>query len=112
MATEQEKQMIDQLANQKLGVETQPLKDQLDQKAQQAGDPNVSGQDLTKEASKEPGGPEKATPQEQAAEAVSPKTEGDKQAEDGIRDQPRSRGLGDVYKRQLLMSASLDHFLV
>ena len=25
------------------------------------------------------------------------------QAEDGIRDQPRSRGLGDVYKRQLLM---------
>ncbi len=22
------------------------------------------------------------------------------QAEDGIRDQPRSRGLGDVYKRQ------------
>ena len=24
------------------------------------------------------------------------------QAEDGIRDQPRSRGLGDVYKRQLL----------
>ncbi len=84
MATEQEKQMIDQLANQKLGVETQPLKDQLDQKAQQAGDPNVSGQDLTKEASKEPGGPEKATPQEQAAEAVSPKTEGDKQAEDAF----------------------------
>ena len=26
----------------------------------------------------------------------------EKQAEDGIRDQPRSRGLGDVYKRQLL----------
>ena len=25
------------------------------------------------------------------------------QAEDGIRDQPRSRGLGDVYKRQLLI---------
>ena len=25
------------------------------------------------------------------------------QAEDGIRDQPRSRGLGDVYKRQLLL---------
>ena len=24
------------------------------------------------------------------------------QAEDGIRDQPRSRGLGDVYKRQVL----------
>ena len=24
------------------------------------------------------------------------------QAEDGIRDQPRSRGLGDVYKRQTL----------
>ena len=24
------------------------------------------------------------------------------QAEDGIRDQPRSRGLGDVYKRQAL----------
>ena len=24
--------------------------------------------------------------------------------EDGIRDQPRSRGLGDVYKRQLLYS--------
>ena len=24
-----------------------------------------------------------------------------KQAEDGIRDQPRSRGLGDVYKRQI-----------
>ena len=23
------------------------------------------------------------------------------QAEDGIRDQPRSRGLGDVYKRQV-----------
>ncbi|VTU48276.1 hypothetical protein AMBR_DPAELIID_02795 [Lacticaseibacillus rhamnosus] len=23
------------------------------------------------------------------------------QAEDGIRDQPRSRGLGDVYKRQI-----------
>ena len=26
------------------------------------------------------------------------------QAEDGIRDQPRSRGLGDVYKRQMYMS--------
>ena len=26
------------------------------------------------------------------------------QAEDGIRDQPRSRGLGDVYKRQLWSS--------
>ena len=26
------------------------------------------------------------------------------QAEDGIRDQPRSRGLGDVYKRQVLFS--------
>ena len=26
------------------------------------------------------------------------------QAEDGIRDQPRSRGLGDVYKRQVLKS--------
>ena len=25
------------------------------------------------------------------------------QAEDGIRDQPRSRGLGDVYKRQTVM---------
>ena len=25
------------------------------------------------------------------------------QAEDGIRDQPRSRGLGDVYKRQMLV---------
>ena len=25
------------------------------------------------------------------------------QAEDGIRDQPRSRGLGDVYKRQVLV---------
>ena len=25
----------------------------------------------------------------------------DVQAEDGIRDQPRSRGLGDVYKRQI-----------
>ena len=25
-----------------------------------------------------------------------------KAAEDGIRDQPRSRGLGDVYKRQIL----------
>ncbi len=24
------------------------------------------------------------------------------QAEDGIRDQPRSRGLGDVYKRQFM----------
>ena len=27
-------------------------------------------------------------------------------AEDGIRDQPRSRGLGDVYKRQLVSSPS------
>ena len=26
------------------------------------------------------------------------------QAEDGIRDQPRSRGLGDVYKRQNILS--------
>ena len=26
--------------------------------------------------------------------------------EDGIRDQPRSRGLGDVYKRQALVSAA------
>ena len=26
------------------------------------------------------------------------------QAEDGIRDQPRSRGLGDVYKRQIMQS--------
>ncbi|VTU51133.1 Mannose permease IID component [Lactobacillus casei W56] [Lacticaseibacillus rhamnosus] len=25
------------------------------------------------------------------------------QAEDGIRDQPRSRGLGDVYKRQVII---------
>ena len=30
-------------------------------------------------------------------------------AEDGIRDQPRSRGLGDVYKRQLLMFWGLDY---
>ena len=29
------------------------------------------------------------------------------QAEDGIRDLVRSRGLGDVYKRQLLLSASI-----
>ena len=28
------------------------------------------------------------------------------QAEDGIRDLVRSRGLGDVYKRQLLMSTA------
>ena len=28
------------------------------------------------------------------------------QAEDGIRDQPRSRGLGDVYKRQAIACAS------
>ena len=27
------------------------------------------------------------------------------QAEDGIRDQPRSRGLGDVYKRQVVLFA-------
>ena len=27
------------------------------------------------------------------------------QAEDGIRDQPRSRGLGDVYKRQVVVSS-------
>ena len=27
------------------------------------------------------------------------------QAEDGIRDQPRSRGLGDVYKRQVVYNA-------
>ena len=30
------------------------------------------------------------------------------QAEDGIRDQPRSRGLGDVYKRQAVSSMWLD----
>ena len=30
------------------------------------------------------------------------------QAEDGIRDQPRSRGLGDVYKRQSLATLSFD----
>ena len=29
------------------------------------------------------------------------------QAEDGIRDQPRSRGLGDVYKRQGLVSTGI-----
>ena len=29
------------------------------------------------------------------------------QAEDGIRDQPRSRGLGDVYKRQNILLSSL-----
>ena len=29
------------------------------------------------------------------------------QAEDGIRDQPRSRGLGDVYKRQALYNQYL-----
>ena len=28
------------------------------------------------------------------------------QAEDGIRDQPRSRGLGDVYKRQVYVSTT------
>ena len=32
------------------------------------------------------------------------------QAEDGIRDLVRSRGLGDVYKRQLSVSASFDIF--
>mgnify|MGYP003381492893 CR=1 FL=1 len=31
------------------------------------------------------------------------------QAEDGIRDLVRSRGLGDVYKRQLLAHAGEDH---
>ena len=31
------------------------------------------------------------------------------QAEDGIRDLVRSRGLGDVYKRQLLAVARLAH---
>ncbi|VTU50347.1 Integrase family protein [Lactobacillus casei W56] [Lacticaseibacillus rhamnosus] len=30
------------------------------------------------------------------------------QAEDGIRDQPRSRGLGDVYKRQFIEAAEED----
>ena len=30
------------------------------------------------------------------------------QAEDGIRDQPRSRGLGDVYKRQGLFCSQND----
>ena len=30
------------------------------------------------------------------------------QAEDGIRDLVRSRGLGDVYKRQALQSAQVD----
>ena len=44
------------------------------------------------------------------------------QAEDGIRDQPRSRGLGDVYKRQkwhrkkerseLLVGRSMSHFQI
>ena len=29
------------------------------------------------------------------------------QAEDGIRYQPRSRGLGDVYKRQIIQSSTL-----
>ena len=32
------------------------------------------------------------------------------QAEDGIRDQPRSRGLGDVYKRQHLHTLLLNQF--
>ncbi|VTU47353.1 hypothetical protein AMBR_DPAELIID_02786 [Lacticaseibacillus rhamnosus] len=31
------------------------------------------------------------------------------QAEDGIRDQPRSRGLGDVYKRQYYMHQLWNH---
>ena len=31
------------------------------------------------------------------------------QAEDGIRDLVRSRGLGDVYKRQLLCSSRIGH---
>ena len=30
------------------------------------------------------------------------------QAEDGIRDLERSRGLGDVYKRQMLARSALD----
>ena len=33
------------------------------------------------------------------------------QAEDGIRDQPRSRGLGDVYKRQTLYKYPIIPFL-
>ena len=33
------------------------------------------------------------------------------QAEDGIRDLVRSRGLGDVYKRQLSVSALPDRFM-
>ena len=31
------------------------------------------------------------------------------QAEDGIRDQPRSRGLGDVYKRQVISIVLLSY---
>ena len=33
------------------------------------------------------------------------------QAEDGIRDLVRSRGLGDVYKRQALLAAEVDQQL-
>ena len=33
------------------------------------------------------------------------------QAEDGIRDQPRSRGLGDVYKRQIILPLIPSKFL-
>ena len=34
------------------------------------------------------------------------------QAEDGIRDQPRSRGLGDVYKRQVRIINAVPQGLV
>ena len=33
------------------------------------------------------------------------------QAEDGIRDVERSRGLGDVYKRQVCVHIDIDHYI-
>ena len=80
---EKDNQAIEQLASEKLGQAGQSVVDAVNQQQVAAGDPNVAGKDLTKETAKQ--NPiEKPTPQEQAAEAVSPKTEGDMAKEESF----------------------------
>ncbi len=81
--TPQEKQMVDNLAAEKLGDVNAQVSQAIQQTQDAAGDPNVAGKDNSQQAvDKNP--IEKPTAQEQAAEAVSPKTEGDMSQEEAF----------------------------
>ena len=80
---EQDKQMVDNLAAEKLGDVNRQVAEGIQQVQEAAGDPNVAGKDNSQQAVKE-NPVEKPTAQEQAAEAVSPKTEGDMAQEESF----------------------------